>query len=553
MIRTVVCLVLALLVVIAFWPVLGNDFLAFEDERYVTANREVQAGSLAWALTSFHAGIWHPLAWFSHMLDWRLFGPNPAGHHLTSLLLHVANTLLLYLLLERATGSRVRAALVALLFGLHPLHVESVAWVAERKGVLSTLFWLLAIGAYTRWVRFPVRRRYATVLLAAAAALLGKPMAMTLPFTLLLLDYWPLGRRETLRNLIVEKLPLFAMSAVSGVITLAAQQGAAFERYPVVVRVGNAIVAYATYLLRTFIPSRLALPYPHPGSELALWKVALSIAVVAGVSLLAIRFRRGHPYFLFGWLWYLGTLVPVIGIVQAGPQGMADRYTYVPLIGLFVIVAWGIPAAVKPALTGKVEAPAVRRETGLLALCFLIVPVLTVATWMQLRHWQDEMALFSRSLSVTRNNAVAHNRMGLELARRGQPGAAIPHYVEAVELRPDFAEAYNNLGGAFAAIDRLDAALEHFRRALELKPEYPEAMLNMGTALAQEQRVDEAVELFLEALRLRPDYGKAHANLAGAHLSRGEIEAAREEIALALECGFEPPADLVRAVEARSD
>jgi hypothetical protein len=566
--RATVCLVLAFLVVAAFWSVLGHDFVGFDDEKYVTVNRHVHEGftasGLRWAWSTFHAANWHPLTWMSHMLDWKLYGADPAGHHLTSLLLHVANALLVFLLLERTTDSPVRSALVALLFGLHPLHVESVAWVAERKDVLSTLFWLLAIVAYLRYVRSPRAGRYVPVVLAAAAGLCAKPMAVTLPFTLLLLDYWPLKRLDpeapnlrTLWRLVLEKTPLFALAAVSSAVTVAAQRSAgavvSLEHYSLGVRVANAIVAYATYVWKSFWPSGLAVPYPHPGAELPAWQLAGSILVLAAITFVAVRWRRQHPYLLFGWLWFVGTLVPVIGLVQVGPQAMADRYTYVPLIGVFVMVAWGIPSAVGPPLLGKrseptTEAEPVRRETGLLAVTFLIVPLLTIATWVQLRHWRDDMTLASRALSVTRNNAVAHNQLGLALFRRGQAADALSHQLEAVRISPGFAEAHNNLGGVLAALDRVDEALEQYGVALELKPAYPEALLNLGVALVRQGRLAEAVERFEAAIRLRPDYGKAHGNLAAAHYTLGNLDRARREVELARRHGFEPPAGLVRSI-----
>lgn len=566
--RAGICLILALLVLAAFWPVLGHDFVGFDDERYVTANRRVQEGltvsSLRWAWSAFHAANWHPLTWITHMLDWQLYGAHPTGHHLTSMLLHVANTLLVFMLLERMTASPGRSMLVALLFGLHPLHVESVAWVAERKDVLSAFFWLLANGAYLRYVRSPGVGRYVPVLLAAAAGLCAKPMAVTLPFTLLLLDYWPLKRLDpeapslrTLWRLVLEKTPLFALAAASSVVTVVAQRSAgavvSLEHYSLIVRVANAMVAYATYVWKTVWPSGLAVPYPHPGADLPAWKLVVSILILAVVTFFAVRARRRHPYLLVGWLWYVGTLVPVIGLVQVGPQAMADRYTYVPLIGVFVMVAWGIPSAVGPLLASKkaessTDSEPVRRETGLLAVTFLIVPVLTFATWIQLRHWRDDLTLAARAVAVTRNNAVAHNQLGLALFRRGRAADALPHYQEAVRISPGFAEAHNNLGGALAALDRIGEALEQYGKALDIEPAYPEALLNLGVALVRQGRLDEAVERFEEAVRLRPDYGKAHANLAVAYYTLGHLERARREIDLARQHGFEPPPDLVRSI-----
>jgi hypothetical protein len=558
--RIVACALLALVVFAAFWPVVGHDFVGFDDERYVTGNRHVQGGlssaGLLWVWTSFHAANWHPLTWISHMLDWQLYGGEPMGHHLTSLLLHALNTLLLFLLLERMTGATGRSLLVALLFAIHPQHVESVAWIAERKDLLSTLFWLLAIGAYLRYVRSPGIGRYALVAALFVLGLLAKPMLVTLPFTLLLLDYWPLERGSRLWPLLREKLPLLALSVLSSVVTLAAQRAggavASLDLYPAGVRLSNALVAYATYLWRTLWPAGLALPYPHPGTNPALWKLTASVTLLAALTYLAWHTRRSRPYLLVGWLWFLGTLVPVIGLVQVGPQALADRYTYVPLIGVFVMVAWGIRPAVTRSSTTESTTP-MRRDTGLLALTCLIVPLLTVTTWMQLRHWRDDEALTRRALNVTRNNAVAHNQYGLVLVRSGQAADAVEHYREAIEISPRFAEAHNNLAGALTELTRDDDALEHYRTALQLKPAYPEARLNLGVALAKRNQLDDAIEQFEEALRLRPDYGKAHANLAAAHHTRGDHETAWREIELARDHGFEPPAALVRSISERSD
>jgi hypothetical protein len=561
-------LILACLVVAAFWPVLGHDFVGFDDETYVTGNRHVRGGVTAsgvrWAWSTFHGSNWHPLTWMSHMLDWQLYGADATGHHLSALLLHVANAVLLFLLLERMTGSSVRSALVALLFGLHPQHVESVAWVAERKDVLSTFFWLLAIGAYLRYVRSPSPGRYAPVALATAAGLCAKPMLVTLPCTLLLLDYWPLRRLdpESRRGrawgrLILEKTPLVALAVASGVVTVLAQRSGgalvSLEHHALGVRAANAIVAYATYLWRTFWPSGLAVPYPHPGADLPAWQLGGSILILAAVTFGVWRVRIHHPYLLFGWLWYAVTLVPVIGLVQVGAQAMADRYTYVPLVGIFVMVAWGIPSVAGPLLSRRKAAPpaekeAVRRDTGLLAITFLVVPLLTIATWTQLEHWRDDRSLAARALSVTRDNAIAHNQMGLVLVRRGQAADALPHYHEAIRISPGFAEAHNNLGGALVALDRIDDAVEAYGKALALEPDYPEALLNLGVTRVRQGRLDEAVARFEKAARLRPDYGKAHGNLAAAYFTLGDLDRARRELELARRFGFEPPAELADAI-----
>jgi tetratricopeptide (TPR) repeat protein len=565
--RAVVALGLAALVGTLFWPVIGHDFVAFDDERYVTANPHVQQGlgaaSLRWACTSFHAANWHPLTWLSHMLDWRLYGPEAAGHHLTSLLLHISNALVLFLVLDRATASRARSALVAALFGVHPLHVESVAWVAERKDLLSTLFWLLALAGWVSHVRRPRVTSYARVALLLALALAAKPMAVTAPFTLLLLDGWPLGRLDLdrpgvprrLGGLVREKLPLLALALASATVTLAAQRAggalAPLESYSLGVRAANAVVAYTTYLARAVWPAGLAVPYPHPGATRSAWTVGLSLALFAATSLIAWRTRRRHPHLLFGWLWYVGTLVPVIGLVQVGSQAAADRYTYVPLIGPFVSLAWSLRPVTVRADPARAGSPPGRRDTGLLALACIALPLLALGTRLQLRHWRDDLTLALRAVAVTQGNAVAHNQAGLALARRGDAERAVTHFREAIALRPSFAEPHNNLAGALAALGRHEEALRRYREALAVRPAYPEARLNLGVALVRGGDLAGAIEQFREALRLRPDYGKAHANLAAALLGLGDTDAAWREIERARDCGYEPPADLVRAIDGR--
>lgn len=577
-------LLLAAAVLAALWPVLGNGFLAYDDDRYVTDNPKVQAGltapGVAWAFGSLHAANWHPVTWISHMLDTELYGDRPAGHHLTSLLLHAANTVLLFLLLDRMTGLAWRSAIVAALFGLHPLHVESVAWIAERKDMLSTFFWLLAIAAYLGHVRRPRASRYGLVVLLVALALASKPMPVTAPFTLLLLDYWPLGRlgpadaraapRRRFLWLVVEKLPLLGLSVASSVVTLLAQRAggalAAVDALPLSSRVANAAVAYAAYLGKTLWPARLAVHYPHALGDLPGWKVAAAVALLGALTLLVFRERRRRPYLPFGWLWYVGTLVPVIGLVQVGSQAMADRYTYVPLIGIFVIVAWGsadllewVPrrasrqrrAAAGTASDGRAPAGSDRgaeRAPGLLAGLAIVLTLVLLATgsWVQARRWSDTVTLFEYALAAAGPSAKAHNVFGQALGAQGRPQEAIEHYRRALALNPRFAMARNNLGGALSVLGRTDEAIREYEEAIRIVPAYPEAHNNLGTALAASGRTREAIEHFTLALAARPDYGKAHANLAAALYSTGDYTGAWKEVALARRAGFEPPAALVK-------
>ena len=496
------CAGLVVLTMAAFSGVLSLGFVSYDDNLYVTDNPHVLGGlnsqSVAWALTSIDAANWHPVTWVSHMVDVQLFGTDASKHHLTSLLIHTANVLLLFWLFVRMTGALWRPAFVAALFAIHPLHVESVAWIAERTDVLSTLFWLLTTAAWLHWLSSRTAARYALVLTLFVLGLMAKPMLVTLPFTLLLLDYWPL-KRTTLLPLWKEKLPLFALSAASCVVTFIAQSAdGALKLLSTVsfpARVANAAVAYVSYLGKTVWPASLAVLYPHPGHWNA-WLVIGSALVLCGVTMLALRLARRAPYFLFGWLWYLGTLVPVIGLVQVGWQATADRYTYVPLVGVFVALAWGLAAlvAVRPAARYAVAALA---AGSLLAL----LPV----TRAQVRVFTDSVSLFEHAVAVTSDNFVAQNSLGLALVSRGMAEDAVAHYREALRIKPDYAEVHNNWAVALRALGRNDEAVEHLGRALALNPDMASAHVNLGNALLAKGEVDAAIAHYGKALRAQPD------------------------------------------------
>ena len=572
-------LFLAAVTLAVFWPVAGNDFVAYDDRTYVTDNLHVQRGvdleGLGWAWTAGRAGNWHPLTWMSHMLDWELYGADPTGHHVTSLALHILNTLLLFFMLDRLTGAVGRSAFVAALFALHPLHVESVAWVAERKDVLSAGFWMLTIWAYARYARAPAMRRYLPVMLLLALGLTAKPMLVTLPFVLLLLDYWPLGRgAERFRALLLEKIPLLVLAAASSVVTLLVQHGEgamrSVEDYPVMERLSNAIVTYPAYLAKMVWPRDLAVFYPHPGPALPAWKVVVAALLLILITAGAVRVRRSRPYVLVGWLWYVGTLVPVIGLVQVGSQSMADRYTYLPLIGVFVIVAWGVPDLL-PGLRAWLSAPAV-------ALLLL----LSAVTHAQLGVWRSSETLFEHALAVTRNNYVAHNNLGIVLSEEGRVKEALEHYDAALRIEPDYAPLHVNLGNALVKQARPEEAYAHYTRAIELDARsvdahyhlglllarqggfeeaighYNEALAidpgdplvhnNLGSALARQGKLEQAVDHFTEAIRHRPGYARAHANLAGAFFLLERYPEAWREVERARRNGFEPPEELLRAL-----
>ncbi|HVO83821.1 MAG TPA: tetratricopeptide repeat protein [Syntrophobacteria bacterium] len=551
-----VCLLLLAVTLAVYWQIGDHQFIRYDDTIYVTDNPHVKRGlawsSVVWAFTATEEANWHPLTWLSHMADCQLFGLRPRGHHLTSLFLHLANVLLLFVVLNRLTGALWRSAFVSALFALHPLHVESVAWVAERKDVLSTLFWLLTMLAYARYVEKPTRARYALTLVAFALGLMAKPMLVTLPFVLLLLDYWPLDRvaagrrsdepskrrrkkirpseqRLPLSRLVREKTPFFVLVAISSVVTFSFQQRAGAvvdtEIFPLSSRMANALVSYLRYIGKMIWPSGLAVLYPHPGTSLPLWWGAGAGLALLGLSILVVLVLRRRPYLAVGWLWYVGTLVPVIGLIQVGVQAYADRYTYVPLIGLFIMIAWGVPEL----LGGWAHARTVLAVSAATALA-----ALTACTWIQLGYWKDSLSLFSHTLQVTTKNYVAHNNLGNALADRGKVEEAISHYAEALRIKPDHAEAYNNWGTVLEEQGRFEEAVDRFRMALKVKPDYAAAHSNLGLALERQGRHEEAIAQYLEALRLDPTYAQAHNNLALALAARGQQDEAMAHYAEAL-------------------
>jgi Flp pilus assembly protein TadD len=507
------------------WAVYGQvvefDFVGLDDPGYVTDNENVLAGwsteSLRWAFTTREQANWHPLTWISLMLDAGVGGGHPAVFHLTSLLLHIVNTVLLFHLLSRMTGAVWRSALVAALFAVHPLHVESVAWVAERKDVLSTLFWLLTMWAWIRYVERPGAGRYVLVVLGMAGGLLAKPMLVTLPLVLLLLDYWPLGRltcggsdlRSAPWGPLFDKIPLMVLAALSSLMTLLAQSAGgamgALEVYPLGVRVGNALLSYVRYIVKMFWPAGLAVPYPYDLDALTFLRIGGAVIVLAAISWIAVRNARARPWLLVGWLWYGITLLPVIGILQVGTQSMADRYTYVPLTGLFVIVAWGIAEIV--------EGRPARARLSVGVLVSGVVVALAVVAHAQVGHWRDTTRLFTHALRVTRDNAVAHNALGLELYRADRLDQALEHYRRAVEISPTYLEARVNLAGALMASRRADEAVAHYRAAMRLDPDDVVVTMNLGAALMGQGRLEEAEGLLRKVLENRPDDAAVHGAL----------------------------------------
>ena len=510
-------LALLALVLWAFLPTVDNDFVTYDDPDYVTSQVMVQRGlsweGVAWAFSTTDAANWHPLTWLSHMLDCQLFGPNAAGHHLTSLLLHALNTLLVFLILRAMTGAIWRSFFVAALFGLHPLRVESVAWVAERKDVLSTLFWMLTLGAYTGFVRALKTRPalaagfFLLALLTFAFGLLSKPMLVTLPLALLLLDYWPLQRLKgtPLRRLVLEKLPFLLLSVAACVVTFLAQRhgGAVDAMIPFGHRSANAILSVVRYLGKLFWPSDLAVFYPYPRHWPG-WAVALAVVTLLAVSFLALRLRRRAPYLTTGWLWFLGTLVPVLGFVQVGQQSMADRYTYIPTLGILVALVWGVHQCVARRV-GLVR-PVALIAGGAIALCVIL-------TRQQTAHWKNTELLARHALAATGENFAAYNLLGAALIRQNQYDEAVDQFRKALKLQPNSADAHGNLAVALQRHGRRDEAIEHYQLALHLRPRYPQAHYNFATALEEAGRLTEAMDHYSRTLSERPNFVDARFNL----------------------------------------
>ena len=510
------------------------DFAGVDDGTYVAANPHVLGGltwdGTAWAFTSLDASNWHPLTWLSLMLDAEIGGPSPGVFHRTNVGIHVVNTLLLFVVFLRMTSRPWRSAFVAGLFALHPLHVESVAWITERKDVLSTFFWLVTMLAYARYAERPGAGRYLLVGSALALGLMTKPMLVTLPLVLVLLDFWPLGRwspgRPGLLASVREKLPLLALAAASSAVTLVAQTGAmrSLAAYPAPLRLANAVVSYGWYLRKSVWPSGLALLYPYD-QDLSPLTVILSAAFLVAVSALAWFTATKRPYLAVGWLWYLGTLVPVSGLVQVGAEPMADRYAYVPLVGIFVAVAWGAPD-----LPGVGRWSAGTRRVVLGSAAALVLVVLGWNSRVQTGHWRDAETVFRRALDVRENNHRAHNGLAIELKRRGRTDEAILHMRETLRIDPEYVSGLANLGSMLVDAGRFDEAVVRYREALRLAPQDCDLRANLGIALTRQGSFDEAQAAFVEALRLDPDYVLTHKGFGLLLARRGDDVRALEHL-----------------------
>ena len=542
-----ICALLILATLAVYWQVTKFDFCGLDDNPYVIDNTDVRAGltpaSVRWAFNIGYTGNWHPLTWLSHMADVEVYGLGSdkglgvGGHHLTSAILHILNTLLLFLLLTRMTGALWRAGFVAAIFALHPLHVESVAWISERKDVLSAFFWLLTMLAYAWYAGSPKLGRYLVVLGLFVLGLMAKPMLVTLPLVLLMMDYWPLRRfgKGFDWKFVYEKIPFFALVAVSSYITYRAQERgemvSSLDVLPLGQRLANALMTYVVYLAKAVWPQKLAAYYPHPGATWPVWQVVGSAVLLACVTYLAIRAARNRPYITVGWLWYLITLVPVVGVVQVGLQARADRYTYIPLIGVLVIVAWAIPDLLLPKAARKSDAP---RLGALVASAVLVIIALTAVTYRQIGYWRDGEALFRRAAAVTERNWFAENALGGILLKKGEPEEAVERLQRAIEIQPGYAGNYLNMGMAMDRMGRLDEAISNYRECLRLHPNDEYGHNNLANCLFKKRDLAGAVEQYHEALRINPKYPTGHYNLATVLIQLGKRDEAIAEYREAL-------------------
>jgi tetratricopeptide (TPR) repeat protein len=524
---------LVLLTIALYWPAMQCGFINYDDPDYVTANPHVQGGlnweGVKWAFSNTEQGTqWAPLIWLSHMLAWQIFGSNAWGHHLINVLLHAANTALVFLVFQRMTGATWRSLILAALFGWHPLRVESVAWVTERKDVLSTLFWMLTLWAYAQYVEASQVRDskskawYGVGLTMFVFGLMSKAMLVTMPCVLLLLDYWPLERFKPGRvwQLVMEKIPFFALAVAASIVTYVVQkQGGAVatvDYLPLGARVGNTLISYCRYLGNIFWPTDLAVLYPHPGYWL-LEQVLLAGVFLCGISMLLFVKRGRYPYLLMGWLWFVGTLVPVIGLVQVGGQAMADRYTYIPSLGMLIIAIWGVHELTRRWRYHKIALAVV--GSAAIVLCLAL-------TRQQIGYWKDSETIFRHTLEVTQKNYIAHNNLGSALDKKGQTDEAISQFKAAILLKPDGADAYYNLGNALLNQGQTDEAISQFKAAIHLKPDDALAHNNLGNALDKKGQTDEAISQFKTAIRLKPDYTDAHYNLGVALFKKDQSDEA---------------------------
>jgi len=558
-----ICFFLVVATATVYWQVKDHEFINLDDELYVEnfyVKKGLSSDSVNWAfsLKDKKGTYWHPLTWLSLMLDYQLYGPNPGMHHSISLIIHILNSLFLFIVLRRMTGTLWRSAFVTALFALHPINVESVAWVTQRPNILSTSFWMLTMLAYSYYTHRPGLFRYLLVFIIFILGLFAKPMLITLPFVLFLLDYWPLKRisfplsRKVLVSMILEKIPLLTISAVSVFITIKSIGAVvSTEIVPMKLRISNALVSYVGYIWKMIWPHNLSVYYPYPFA-ISVWKVAGATFILLCLSILIIWVIKTKPYLAVGWLWFLGTLVPVIGLVQAGLQpALADRYTYVSFIGLFIIIAWGIPEILQRWHN---------RRISLTVFSVVLLLSLMMATWLQLGYWKSNLTLYNHALKVTSNNAIAHNNLGTALAESNRTDEAIGHFSAALKILPgyenacynlglalltngsydeaifyflkylkmcpDDAEGYHGIGLAYFHQGKIDKSLENYFKALDIEPEFADVHFGLGINYVFQGNYEDAIKHYYEVLRIKPDYNDAHINLGNIYFNHGKIDMA---------------------------
>jgi len=571
--KYLIIILLILTSLIAFGSIIGNDFINFDDNVYITENNYIKAGlnleTIKWTFSAVVSSNWHPLTLLSHALDWSLFGANAGGHHLVSLLWHIGSAILLFLFLSKTTGSLWPSAFVAALYALHPLRVESVAWASERKDVLSMFLGLASIYAYAYYVESSKLSKYYISLMFFALSLLAKPMLVTLPFVFLLLDYWPLGRwqksfqpqllpvvsdgalakkkvkqrgadsteekvvalplinrAKIIRSLLWEKLPFVFLAIVSCMVTIWAQSKggavASLDQLPLIDRMLNAIVSYIQYLMKIFWPVNLAIFYPYR-QFLPLWQVFGAASILLGISISVIYAIKKAPFLFVGWFWYLGTLVPVIGLMQVGKQSIADRYTYFPSIGIAIMLVWSVVYLL----------PKVRLRKIIIVAAAIILVALTFLTWQQCGYWKNSVSLFSQTLQVTKDNYLAHNNLGRALSAEGENDEAIGHYREAIAINPSYVDPHYNLADTFVKQNKLDQAIEHLREAVRITPSFA-ALNNLGVNLERQLKHEEAIYYYRKALLIEPKNPGIHFNLGVAFGNKGELKEAAEHFRQAI-------------------
>ncbi|MCD4772810.1 MAG: tetratricopeptide repeat protein [Bacteroidales bacterium] len=531
-----ICLFLVIATLAVYWQINYHEFINLDDSLYVLQNKDVQKGltseSISWAFSFTDIAYWHPLTWLSHMLDCQIYGLIPGMHHRTSLIFHIVNSILLFFVLQKMTGALWQSAFVAALFALHPVNVESVAWVAERKNVLSTFFWMLTMLAYVHYTTRPSLYRYLLTLLFLMLGLMAKPMLVTLPFVLLLLDYWPLERlrHQSPFNLILEKIPFFALSAVSVYISSLSVHRyeivVSMESVPMQLRIANALVSYVKYIEKMIWPKNLAIFYPFPDT-LPIWQILGAGLFLASISFLVLLNLRKKPYLCMGWLWFLGTLIPVIGLKQAGLwPSMADRWAYVPLVGIFIILAWGGSDLLKKWTHKKIM---------LTILAIAVILALTVLSFMQASHWKNSITLFENAIKVTKNNCMAHNNLGITLFEKGEFNKAIFHYKKALNIKPDTSEAIKNLGVALTKKGNLKEAARYFSKALVINSENWDSHYKLGDVLAKRGKFNKAIRHFEEVIRINPGYAPAYNEIGIILAQKGKLQKSNDFFSKAIQ------------------